>query len=732
MAFELVPYSNFHDLNLDWILKQFPLVYEAKDKAVSAGEAAEQAKDDAVSAKDDAVSAMTTAVQAKNDAVSARNNAAISANAAAASLNAIGTATSGAVADWLEQHVDPDTGYVIDNSLTISGAAADAKETGVQVKGIRDFWVAKPGVVTWTQGGLNQLTGAEEADTTRVRSGYIETQTGLSIHISGVEHDIPLTPDMTVWVFTYSSQTDTDFVKVDGPYSDDFDSFVPAGYYFRIMAGRADNSTVTPSDINAVDYTTYEYTDTAIYPSLIGTPGKAPDSYSVGKAISDVYGAIPSVDNTLTIPGAAADAFITGNTIYYRYVFPFNGYQLANSSYPSGWRNGYFNKSNGQSSTSASYSRNRIELPHITNAVFIGVTAPSSGECWVSVFSAYPNYSNGADNSAIFVDYYQIDAGDSESILYDPTKYYIISADVAYANIENDPPQVVFGVQLAPGEINNNLYSLFSDYPPYLGESSFRSQGGTITGNRWYCWGIHGDAGTESVFHCYNLDTGLEYGIPYEYNDLTFVNGNHLNDMTYNPVEDCLYIATDNPTNTIVKMTNGERPKFANTIEIKDSSNNSITACSICYNRKDDKYYVINDSYTKLYVFNSSWVRQAEYTITDPLSSYTGKQGIDTDGTFIYAVKSNTSSQNAVITFDLLGNVIEVTTIPYLDTKDAKYEMEGISYDWDTGGFVVNCQDKTPGITRTVLMALLPNTDPIHTSGLFNFKTARMAVMQPF
>lgn len=42
----------------------------------------------------------------------------------------IGDKTAGAVADWLSDHVDPDTGYVIDNSLTVSGAAADAKAAG--------------------------------------------------------------------------------------------------------------------------------------------------------------------------------------------------------------------------------------------------------------------------------------------------------------------------------------------------------------------------------------------------------------------------------------------------------------------------------------------------------------------------------------------------------------------------------------------------------------------------
>ena len=35
-----------------------------------------------------------------------------------------------AVADWLSEHVDPETGYVVDDTLSIEGAAADAKAVG--------------------------------------------------------------------------------------------------------------------------------------------------------------------------------------------------------------------------------------------------------------------------------------------------------------------------------------------------------------------------------------------------------------------------------------------------------------------------------------------------------------------------------------------------------------------------------------------------------------------------
>jgi len=56
--------------------------------------------------------------------------ASASAQEAADYLADIGDHTAGAVADWLALHVDPDSGYVIDDTFTIQNAAADAKAVG--------------------------------------------------------------------------------------------------------------------------------------------------------------------------------------------------------------------------------------------------------------------------------------------------------------------------------------------------------------------------------------------------------------------------------------------------------------------------------------------------------------------------------------------------------------------------------------------------------------------------
>lgn len=44
--------------------------------------------------------------------------------------------TVGAVEGWLDEHVDPETGYVVDDTLAIEGAAADSKATGEAIAAV--------------------------------------------------------------------------------------------------------------------------------------------------------------------------------------------------------------------------------------------------------------------------------------------------------------------------------------------------------------------------------------------------------------------------------------------------------------------------------------------------------------------------------------------------------------------------------------------------------------------
>ena len=59
-------------------------------------------------------------------------------------------AITSAVEDWLDEHVDPDTGYVIDDTLAVTGAAADAKKVGDEISDLKS--------------AINPMTAATPAD----------------------------------------------------------------------------------------------------------------------------------------------------------------------------------------------------------------------------------------------------------------------------------------------------------------------------------------------------------------------------------------------------------------------------------------------------------------------------------------------------------------------------------------------------------------------------------------
>lgn len=94
---------------------------------------AEQSADSASAASDSAGLASGSAGAAKDS----ENAAAASEAAAKDYADHIADPVSGLVTGWLNDHVDPSTGYVIDDTLTVQGAAADAKATGDAVADLK-------------------------------------------------------------------------------------------------------------------------------------------------------------------------------------------------------------------------------------------------------------------------------------------------------------------------------------------------------------------------------------------------------------------------------------------------------------------------------------------------------------------------------------------------------------------------------------------------------------------
>ena len=106
-------------------------------------------------------------------------------------------AVAGEAANWLSEHVDPETGYVVDDSLTIAGAAADAKATGDEITDLkgalnntftnsfdRKFPIFN---AKWTNGYyVNATTGIVTANANYCVTGYLLIEQATKYKIKGV------------------------------------------------------------------------------------------------------------------------------------------------------------------------------------------------------------------------------------------------------------------------------------------------------------------------------------------------------------------------------------------------------------------------------------------------------------------------------------------------------------------------------------------------------------------
>lgn len=141
MPMNLFPYTNFHELNLDWVIAQIKTINQTKTETAGYAQEAKLYRDAAQVQASNALASANTANQAMNNALDSATAALQSAGNAAASASQaqqyaenIGDPVAGIVTQWLQSHVDPATGYVIDNTLTIAGAAADAKAAGDAIR----------------------------------------------------------------------------------------------------------------------------------------------------------------------------------------------------------------------------------------------------------------------------------------------------------------------------------------------------------------------------------------------------------------------------------------------------------------------------------------------------------------------------------------------------------------------------------------------------------------------
>lgn len=142
MSFNKYPYTDFHEMNDDWVISKVKELIAAWTETKSDWEQVQSDWETQQQAFDDLKSFCENYF---NDLdVSTEINNKIDAMVASGTFGDllepyVITNLPTAVSGWLTDHVDPDTGYVIDDSLTVSGAAADAKVTGNNIFSLKDI-----------------------------------------------------------------------------------------------------------------------------------------------------------------------------------------------------------------------------------------------------------------------------------------------------------------------------------------------------------------------------------------------------------------------------------------------------------------------------------------------------------------------------------------------------------------------------------------------------------------
>ena len=175
MAFTQLPGTNFHDLNLDWLLKEMKNCLAEWASTKEEWEVLKGSNEAFTSFMTSQWDDFRTYVEnyLANLPLTEEVSAKINAMAEDGTLLELithddgeGSALSDVAAQWLAAHITQETGYVIDDTLTVQGAAADAKATGDQIsdlKGAVDYLhdaesVSMPSVLENTNTNYNAWT----------------------------------------------------------------------------------------------------------------------------------------------------------------------------------------------------------------------------------------------------------------------------------------------------------------------------------------------------------------------------------------------------------------------------------------------------------------------------------------------------------------------------------------------------------------------------------------------
>lgn len=259
MAIIQFPGTDFHDLNLDWILSQVKNLLTEWAQTKEEWETLKGSNEAFVSFITAQFDDFKTYVENYlanlpiSDEISAKINAMIDDGTFLELL--VDPAVPGepsplaqVTGDWLGEHLHTLTEPPVDDTLTIPNAAADAKVTGDKIADLKDAIFANATAI-WEQGGVVLASGELETNTKRCRTNKFFLKKGATFTIvpNGLWYnfakynasDNSYTPYKNTWTSDNATTT----------YSVDYDA------YIIIWIRNSENTDITPNDVTAiVDY----------------------------------------------------------------------------------------------------------------------------------------------------------------------------------------------------------------------------------------------------------------------------------------------------------------------------------------------------------------------------------------------------------------------------------------------------------------------------------------------
>ena len=243
------PYTDFHELNLDWFLRQFKALKD--DWTALAADNAEfkQTLTESFDTLDHTVQTFTDFVTNYFDNLDVQTeiNNKLNDMAADGTLEQllqpfVDAAVPPAVTAWLDANVTPvGSAVTVDSSLTLTGSAADARVTGNRITELDDLVeTSNTMALVWAQGYID-ATGNNGNSNNYIRSnGFAFVRGGTVIRMS-------LPSNLLIRACRYSSGSAAGFIDRDPSPTEAHVEYVPVDTYYRFVVSNSGGGSIAPT-----------------------------------------------------------------------------------------------------------------------------------------------------------------------------------------------------------------------------------------------------------------------------------------------------------------------------------------------------------------------------------------------------------------------------------------------------------------------------------------------------